>query len=492
MNKSTLIAVVVFAALAAAAVATLREKPERGITRISFASVDPATVDRVVITGPNPVELKKDGESWTVDGKRADATAVKTLLDTVKLVESAEVVTRNRDRFAELAVDDEKGTRVQTFSAGKPNADFVVGGSAAGGSNVRVNDNVYLVKRAYKGAFARDKAQWLDRKLFADTINDATRVEVKVTGHAPYALVKDGEDWKLEDASQLPPGFRFDRNAARSLASALVSAQAKDVLDSDPGDVTTGLGDGADMLVFHLASGDPRTLRIGAKKDDGSLYARASTRADLVTIPDHLAKSLRKPILELRDLSLMAFDAAAAKRLEIVKEKDRVVFAKDGDTWKLAESTQPAAADFTLDPMAITRRLSTVGSARAVADADTDAPAKTGLDKPSRKVNVTLADDRLVSLVFGNETKWENADAVYARGNADGKTYLVRPFARDNILGGLDTFAKREETSPLANIDPHALSNLPPEVRESLMKQLAEKKQKDELLKSLMQKQGKQ
>lgn len=491
MNKSTLIAVLVFTALTAAAVATLRQKPERGITRISFASVDPPKVDRVVITGPNPIELKKDGDAWTVDGKRADAAAVKTLLDTVKLVESAEVVSRNRDRFAELGVDDEKGNRVQTFSADKHNADFVIGSGASGGSNVRVNDTVYLVKRVNKGAFARERSLWLDRKLFADAVTDATKVEVRVAGQVPYILVKDGEDWKLEDTSVLPTGFRFDRNTARNLVSSLVSAQAKDVLDQNPGEAATGLGDGADALVFNLSSGEPRTLRIGSKKDDGSVYALASTRPNLVTVPEHLAKSLRKPITELRDLTLMAFDAATAKRVEIVKEKDRVVFEKDGAAWKIAESTPGAAPDFTFDPQAVARRLAAVASLRAIADADTDAPAKTALDKPSRRVSVTLADDRVVTLAFGNDTKWDNTDAVYARGNADDRTYLIRPFARDNLLGGLDTFAKREDTSPLGNIDPHALSNLPPEIRESLMKQLAEKKQKDELLKTLIEKQGK-
>jgi hypothetical protein len=491
MNKSTLIAVLVFAALAAAAVVTLREKPQHGMTRISFTGVDPAAVDRIVIKGPHPIELTRTGETWTVDGKRADATAVKNLLDTVKLVESADVVTRNRDRFAALEVDDEKGTQVQAFSGGARTVDFVIGTAAAGGSHVRAGDTVYLVKRVFKGSFARERSAWLDRTLFADNANDATQVEVKLAAQAPYVLTKAGEEWKPEDAPVLPAGFRFDGNAARSLVSALVSAQAKDVLDEDPGDATTGLGESADVLVLHLASGDPRTLRIGAKKDAGGVYARVSTRPDLVTIPEYVAKNLRKPLTDLRDLSLMAFDANAAKRLEIVKDKDRLVFEKDGEAWKVAASTPAAPSGFQLDPLAVTRRLSAVGSLRAVADAETDVPAKAGLDKPSRTVNVTLADDRVATLAFGKDTKWDNADAAYARGNADGKIYVVRASARDNALGGLDTFAKRPETPPLANINPQALGNLPPEVRENLLKQLAQQKQRDALLKKAMEQQGK-
>jgi hypothetical protein len=182
MNKSTLIALVVFAALAAAAVTTLREKPERGITRIAFTNIDPASVDRVVIHGPNKVELKKNGEQWTADGQRAEPTGVKALLDTVKTIESAELVTRSTERYGDLGVDDEKGTRVQVFSGAQQGADFIVGNAAVGGAHIRVGDAVYLVKRVSKATFARERSQWLDRKLFAYAASDAARSGSRARG----------------------------------------------------------------------------------------------------------------------------------------------------------------------------------------------------------------------------------------------------------------------------------------------------------------------
>lgn len=491
MNKSTLIAIAVFGVLAAAAVATLRQKPERGITRISFAHVEPAKVDRIVVQGPHPVELRKEGDVWKTGDKNADAAAVQGLLDMLPLVVSAEVVTRNPDRFAELEVDEAKGTHVQAYSGEVKAADFVIGSTASGGSHVRVGDAVYVVKRVYKGTFSREPSLWLDRKLFAGaSANEAARLEVRLKGQAPYALVKEGDLWKPEDPSTLPADFRFDESAARTLVSSLTSAQAKEILDEDPGESVTGLGDGADTIVLQLTSGDSHTLRIGAEKD-GGVYARTSTRSDLFTLPEYLANNLRKPIAQMRDLSLMAFDTSAAKRLEIVKDKERLVFEKEGEVWKVAESTQAHPEGFDLDPTAVTRRLSSLRSLRAVAVADPAATRDTGLDRPTQKASVTLADDRVVTLAFGKETKWEDAEAVYARGNADDKIYLVRPFARDNVLGGLDTFARREQTSPLANLDPEALKNLPPEVRESLMKQIEQEKQKEELIKKIMQQQGK-
>jgi hypothetical protein len=60
------------------------------------------------------------------------------------------------------------------------------------------------------------------------------------------------------------------------------------------------------------------------------------------------------------------------------------------------------------------------------------------------------------------------------------------------VLGGLDTFAKREQADPLANLDPKALSNLPPEVRDSLLRQMQQKRQQDEAMRKLMEKAAKE
>ena len=69
MNKSTIVALLVFIGLAVAAAFTLRQPPERGITRISLADVKPDRITRVVIESPDKIELSKDGAAWKLDGK---------------------------------------------------------------------------------------------------------------------------------------------------------------------------------------------------------------------------------------------------------------------------------------------------------------------------------------------------------------------------------------------------------------------------------------
>jgi len=489
MNKSTWIALLVFAGLAAAAVVSLREKPERGITRISFAEVVPARVDRLVIKDKDKgeVELKRDGGEWKIDGKRADGEAVDRLLDVIHGVNSSELETSNAERFAEMEVDDAKGASVQVYSGGHEVANFVVGGAGAAGSHVRVGESVYAVRGLYRASLTRDRSGWVEKRLFFDAPDDVTRVEVALSGAAPYALVKDAATWKPEDTAALA-GKRFDGNAAATLVRSLVSARAAEVLDSDPGEAA-GLAASTDVLRYTTAAGETRTLTLGAAQDDGSVYARSSAREPVVTLRKGTAESLRKPLRALRDLALMSFDIGAARKLEIAGPHGDVVFEHEGEGWALANASEAPGDDFVLDEGAVRRRVSALASIKGVAEASADTPGVAQLDASPQHVAVTLQDGSVVTLRFGDEAKWQEEDVVLARGNAEPEVFFVRKPARDQLLGGLETFRRRDDAgeNPLGNIDPQALQNLPPEVRESLLKQIQEKAQRDAMMKKAME-----
>ena len=71
--------------------------------------------------------------------------------------------------------------------------------------------------------------------------------------------------------------------------------------------------------------------------------------------------------------------------------------------------------------------------------------------------------------------------------------YTVNAYTKTNVTGLLDTFKKRDAGpggpggpgGGLANIDPSALKNLPPEVRKSLEEQIKQEQQKQKLLQRL-------
>jgi len=486
MRKSTVVAILVFIALLVGAYYSLNQKPERGITRVSFADLDPASIDRVEISGKNPIELKREGELWKLgNGKEADEGSVTRLIEKIPEIISTHVVTKDPARFAELELDEATGSHVKAFAGGNLVADLVVGKSGSGGAHVLVDGAVYLVKGVYAGVFSKPASAWHQLKLFKDKLEEVTRVEVALGGAAPYALVKQEEAWALEDASVLPEGFRFDANVARSLVSTLVNCRAGEVLEADPGAETTGLGAGADGFVFVGADGARRALSLGVTTDDKKVYAQVAGKPDVYTLPEHTAKNLRKAVTDLRDLKLVKLDKAAVRRLQIKGEGVSHSFIKQGNDWKIDKSSDEIPADFELDMMAVHRKIQALETTRALRLAD---PAvtlvKAGLIRPKTTVEARYEDGTSFTLAFGAEFKDDDRDVVYAKGTIDDALYVVGRWTRDNLVGPLEKYRKRADQG-MPNIDPSALQNLPPDVRENLMKQLQQKQAQQQMMQQL-------
>lgn len=517
MKKSTLIVCVVFLALAAGAIYTTTRKPERGISRISFSKVDTDSIDAISVKGPKPIELKKVDDVWQLaDGKPADANAIKRLVESVAKIKSSNLATRDESRFAELEVDEEKGTQIRLSAAGKVVAKFVVGKSAAGGAHVRTDDGVYQVQGVYQGTFARESSAWLERKLFTARMNEVKRVEVKFSDQKPYALLQEAGKWKLEDDSVLPKGFRFDGGAARRLVSSLVNLRAKDIVDDDPGVEKTGLGDGADTLTMEVGAAEepskegqneegeeeepsdalqPTTryrVQIGLENDDKAVYLRVDGRDYLYTLAKSSADNLRKAPTDFRDLKFVSIEQDKIKELTIKNDKGTTVLAKKDSTWELVRSTEKKPEGFTFDATMVQRRLSALASARGTELAPAQSAAAAGLTAAKYSVTAKLDDGNKVRVLFGKEVKHNDQDRVYAGGNADDAIYLVTPWTRNNLTGGLTTFKKREQPPGLGSIDPKALGNLPPDVRQSLMKQMQQKKREQEMLERIQKQMAQQ
>mgnify|MGYP002410133992 CR=1 FL=1 len=478
MKKGTILASVVFVALLIGAALSLSRKPERGITRLSFATIDKAGIDKLQITGPNPVELqKKDGKWVLANGKEADQTAVQNALDAIPKIDSSDLVTRSSERFAEYEVDDAKGTKLVAWAGAQKVAEAVVGKAGGSGTFVRSGGAVYSVRGVSSYLFSKPVSSWMQLKIFADAFDDVSRLEVALHGQPPYALVKKESDWQLEDPSVAPAGFRFDKNVARTLVSSVVNLRAKEFVDADPGAEATGL-EQADLFAFVGKDGARRELKLGKAREDKSLFARAAGHDDLFVVQEYSGRALRKGLADLREMTLMKLETEKAAKLAIRDGKTELVFEKQGADWKIGRSTEVVPKDFELDPAAVLRRLNAVKNARALSI--TDPGATSGAWKPSGTVTVTFEDGTNATLAFGAATKHEEQDAYLARGNADSETYVVTKYLRDDTLRGLQSFKKVAQQMP-PQIDPSALDQLPPEVRKSLQEQIARQQQMQQM-----------
>ena len=194
MKKSTIIALLVFAALLTVVFLSSKEKNEHGIQRVSFASLKTDQIDKIEISGKKAVTLLKKGEAWTLkNGKDADGKAVQRLIDALPKISSTHLVSSDSARFAEFEVDEEKGTGVKVYAGSAVVADFVLGKSAGGGSRLRVQGDVFNVNALSSYLFKKDKSAWYQLKLFNAKLDQVEKVEVKLHAAQPYTLVKKEE-----------------------------------------------------------------------------------------------------------------------------------------------------------------------------------------------------------------------------------------------------------------------------------------------------------
>ncbi len=133
MNRTTLVVAGAFVVLLVGALVVTRQPAERGIARFSF-DVSKDKVDRLVFSGKNPAELKKDGGVWKLAGGRlADGPAVTRLIDSLATLRSSDQLVADGARFGEYELDAEKGTKLAAYAGSSKVAEVTVGKPVAGG-----------------------------------------------------------------------------------------------------------------------------------------------------------------------------------------------------------------------------------------------------------------------------------------------------------------------------------------------------------------------
>lgn len=501
MSKSTVIALGVLAILIVATVAVTNQTEERGITRVDFSAIAKDTVDTLVISGSNSVDMKKKDGVWVVadTGKDVDSTMIERALDTVNKIVSSDLVTRNTERFEELGVDDAKGTKVSARVNSQTVAEFSVGSSANGATHVLVDGGVYAVKGVSKSAFDRAANAWLDRRIFRGRpAADAEKVSVKLQNGGSFELVQKDNVWALADPTVAGDGFRFDPNSARSFVTSIVNLRAKDVLVDEPqSDPGTGTGDVFTIVFKKTEEAPAATVALSLGNDvpaegDGqpdAVYAAVDARsAETVTVSKAQADNLRRGVERLRDLRVMDFDPAKITAVAISAGRDKVSLAKADGTWQLAKHSEKKPEGFEFDPSSAERRLRAIANTRATEIAEVS-ELESGLRRPSATVELTDESGATFVLRFGKEIEDDGKKAVFVAGNADGRVYRATPWTRDNVAGTLESF-KKAAPSPagmggLGNLDPKTLQNLPPEIRQQLMRQMQQQQQQQQMMQEL-------
>ena len=482
MRKFTWISVLMFIGLWVAATSVLTRKPERGISRISFASLDANTIDRIEIGGATSAVLKREETVWRLqNGRQADTSLVDSLLRSSAMLISSNMLTESESRFADYQVDAEKGTEITLSGVKTAPIKFVVGKTLDRGAAVRVGHQVFHVEPLYAGAFTKGANDWLDRRLFTNEVGDVTQVAVKLHGTPSFTIANQNGTWSPTQKVS----FRFDHQAAHNLVMSLVSSRAGEIIEKDPGDKITHCDTQGDTLTYTVKTGktanspqgglaaakdqeglSTRTLLLCGNKDEQNIYAKIVGLPDVYTLANGSAGNLRQGLAGLRDLNLVEpFETDAVTALTLQDGATKTVLRKDKDTKKWTLEAKNTAADFEIDPAKVMERLQAIRYARANGVVTQVTAKKSGLSSSQVFATVKLPDNKYVMLRFGAPAP-EFGDMIYVQGNADNAIYYTYSNLRSRVLGSSDSLKSGTAGGP--PMGTNTVSSLPPEVRRSL------------------------
>jgi hypothetical protein len=162
-----------------------------------------------------------------------------------------------------------------------------------------------------------------------------------------------------------------------------------------------GLDQPRQQIALFPQEGEPYRLAIGNDNFDGSGFYAQPEGGKVVLLASSQKGSLLPSLLALRDKTLLSFDRAAVKSLQVqLAEAEVVRLQRQEETWQIVEPRVLPADDLNVD-----RLLSTLSRLQAVEfPAETKAElAPYGLEQPSAQLTVELKDGKTLSVALGSE-----------------------------------------------------------------------------------------
>lgn len=442
MNRSTLIAVGVFAALGIAFFATREREVKVGVHKLELA---PVNADALVELQFGALTLRSAAGTWTVGSgeKRyaADEGQVKAAVQALADLKAADFVTDKKEKHAELEVDSAKGVIVKASTAAGVVRDLVLGKtSRSGGAYVREakSDEVFTNNSGLPYLAKKSLTEWRKKTIATAKAEDVTKVSFP-----SFALVADSGTWKLE--GETAKDYRFDPAAAQRLVGQLASLTAQDFAETPPEAPVTA-------LKVETKDGKSLGLTLGAKRADGTVALLVNGDPQTYLLPAWQAEQLLVDAEALRDTRLLHFEAAKVEKMSLVSGAKKALLTKDGESWKLVE---PKAPGFDFDPQQVNvvlNRLSNLRGQKVVRD--------TPLPKTGTQLELTLSGGAVQRAQVG--------DAL-AKGD-DGLLYAVNAADKSWLETGPELF-KRPPPPPQGG-GMQGLDQLPPEIRAQIEAQL--------------------
>jgi hypothetical protein len=266
---------------------------------------------------------------------------------------------------------------------------------------------------------ARDEATARKGRVFNADTKDVTTIQIKRPDDT-VRLQREGEEWQLQE----PVKARGSRTSVDELLANVLTAKIDREIDPNPKSLADfGLDKPVADLTLTLKDGKSLGLQLGAKNPTGVwVYARERDKTAVFVLGETVLRDATKPVADLRDRTILAFDSKQVSGFEVVLPDETLVVEGEPRAWRI---TKPAA--LRADNDTVTEFLDRLTSQK-VKEFVAEAPpsrATYGLERPVRITVHTGRDKDRVSrtLLLGKSDPAKKG--VYAMRGGEASVLLL-------------------------------------------------------------------
>jgi hypothetical protein len=345
-------------------------------------TVDTAKIQEITLKAESgdTTTLTRKGAAWEITAPEAiptDSGEAGQVVSNLESLEVNSVVDEKPAALKDYGLDPPRFTVSFKAEGAAAPTTLQVGKKTPAGSDlyarVEGQPRVFLISGFQESSLNKTTFSLRDKTILKFERDAANTVTVEKEGSPTLTLVKKGEDWRLTK----PYDAKADPSAADILIGKLSQARMTALETADGTKDLKKYGLDKPQATATVGAGSARaTLAIGAKKDDGSLYARDLSRPAVFTVEGSLLDDLSKKAEDLRKKDVFEFRAFNAHSIEFTYAGKTFAFEKQkgpapaagadqsapppADVWK---QTKPEAKD--ADQTKLTDLMTTLSNLKA-------------------------------------------------------------------------------------------------------------------------------
>lgn len=313
---------------------------DRLTKREKVFTVDAEKIDEMTVKSENGdiTKLKKDAAGWKIVAPSAldvDAAEVSAITTALAGVEREKVVDENPPSLKEFTLDPARISVTFHNSADNTSHTLNVGVKTPMGADLyaRVDGKpaVFLIGSYREDALNKSTFSLRDKTVLTFDRDGANFIKID-DGKKPIVIAKTNNQWRVTTPFEAAADF----TAVDGLVGRLFQSRMKSFVAADVAGDAKKYGFDKPQYMVTVGAGSARAeLAIGAKAEDGNVYARDMSRPLVFTLEASLLDDLKRPASELRQKDVFEFRTFTALSLDVTR---------GGQTYSLVRASEPTDA----------------------------------------------------------------------------------------------------------------------------------------------------